>query len=1071
MKIILSALRTLVPIFITIASLALVGHAQIPGRNINMVSGTSWPGGDPFLQRQNEPSIAVSSRNPLHLLAGANDYRTVDLPGLADGEETGDAWLGLFQSMDGGLTWRSTLLPGYPQDNSPEGLASPNKGFQAGADPTVRAGTNGLFYYTGIVFNRDTKGLGQIFVSRFIDNNNSERQDTIQYLNTVVITGGTAGQLIDKPWLGVDIPRTGAGQCQIGTQSFPAGNVYLGYSTFLGTDPSNNPHTAIMFARSGDCGATWTLTKISESFKLNQGTVVAISPLTGAIYVAWRQFATTNSPDGIVVAKSTDGGRSFTKGTLVAAINPFDQASTLISFRTNAFPTMAIDGNDRVYIGWSQRGVGPGGDARIMTTMSADGTTWTTPTPVDASPARGHQIMPAMSFAAGKLMVVFYDLREDHTIGIFTPLANGFFQETRDPRGDLAPAPGQPEKVFTDFIMDAAPPGYSPLQRRHTMDLRAARADASSPSGTATFGPSERVSQYVFGSRPGSTVIEQLQINPPNLPMFALGTAAFIGDYIDINATTFKPTANGGWTFNTDASGPAIFHASWTDNRDVRPPIGSPPDWTKYTPIGNGGQSLFDPTQTVAPCINSFTGSRNQNIYTSRITDGLFVGAAGNTKSLGTVSVNGTQVLLQRAFSVFLQNSNDLTKSFRLTIAGQPVGGKASFEQFTQTTTLDVTIEARATVSRTLFATSTDRRAMIVVNVVEISAPGGSVVANGLTGSVILNPDRTSPDLIDPNVGGTDIANAEVYDPDITTLPVVLSQDIANQDLANQDIANQDIANQDIANPDIANQDIANQDIANVDLANQDIANQDLANQDLANASISDATWTVENNGNTSTTYSVKLLQNVVVPSGFTTQLILTTTNMSLVSRNCTLGFQRQTLVIANVNSPVYTSAQDLASTGIGDPTKTNATITLAPGQEAKLTIRVVDPNRSDAVTFDISKGISPVLVAHGVNSVDARGGSKRTPLTLVITTTMNALPEALKSRSYSATLTALGGIGSYSWRVSEGALPTGLTLNPTTGVISGKPTTRGVTIFTVEAKDSGSPQHVAVRTIKIVVS
>jgi hypothetical protein len=63
--------------------------------------------------------------------------------------------------MDGGLTWRSTLLPGYPQDKSPEGLASPNKGFKAGADPTVRAGTNGLFYYSGIVFNREDKGLGR----------------------------------------------------------------------------------------------------------------------------------------------------------------------------------------------------------------------------------------------------------------------------------------------------------------------------------------------------------------------------------------------------------------------------------------------------------------------------------------------------------------------------------------------------------------------------------------------------------------------------------------------------------------------------------------------------------------------------------------------------------------------------------------------------------------------------------------------------------------------------------------------------------------------------------------------
>src|SRR2546426_3008480 len=84
-----------------------------PGRNINMVSGTTWPGGDPFLQRQNEPSIAVSSRNPLHLLAGANDYRTVDLPGLPNGDETGDAWHGVFKSFDGGLTWSSNLLPGF----------------------------------------------------------------------------------------------------------------------------------------------------------------------------------------------------------------------------------------------------------------------------------------------------------------------------------------------------------------------------------------------------------------------------------------------------------------------------------------------------------------------------------------------------------------------------------------------------------------------------------------------------------------------------------------------------------------------------------------------------------------------------------------------------------------------------------------------------------------------------------------------------------------------------------------------------------------------------------------------
>jgi hypothetical protein len=77
-------------------------NAQIPARNVNMVAGRGWPGGGPFLQRQNEPSVAVSTRNPLHLLAGANDYRTVDLPGLPSGKVTGDAWLGAFKTLDSG---------------------------------------------------------------------------------------------------------------------------------------------------------------------------------------------------------------------------------------------------------------------------------------------------------------------------------------------------------------------------------------------------------------------------------------------------------------------------------------------------------------------------------------------------------------------------------------------------------------------------------------------------------------------------------------------------------------------------------------------------------------------------------------------------------------------------------------------------------------------------------------------------------------------------------------------------------------------------------------------------------
>ena len=70
------------------------GPTLIAGPNVNMVSGTTWPDGDPFLQRQNEPSEAVSTRNPLHLMAASNDYRTVDLPGLPAALPIADSWIG-----------------------------------------------------------------------------------------------------------------------------------------------------------------------------------------------------------------------------------------------------------------------------------------------------------------------------------------------------------------------------------------------------------------------------------------------------------------------------------------------------------------------------------------------------------------------------------------------------------------------------------------------------------------------------------------------------------------------------------------------------------------------------------------------------------------------------------------------------------------------------------------------------------------------------------------------------------------------------------------------------------------
>lgn len=234
--------------------------AQVAGQSVNMVTGTQWPGGDPFLERQNEPSMAVSSRNPLHLMAGNNDYRTVDLPGVNYDEPTGDSWLGLFTSIDGGNVWQSVLVAGYPQDTSPEGMRSPLKSYQAGTDPTVRSGTNGLFYYSGLVFNRDASGSSAVFVARYIDDNNLQGANTMRYLDANIVAAGDATHFIDKPYIAVDIPRAGSPTCSIpGSASVPsamisAGRIYIAYTRFNGDESSTQ--SAIMFSYSNDCGVT-----------------------------------------------------------------------------------------------------------------------------------------------------------------------------------------------------------------------------------------------------------------------------------------------------------------------------------------------------------------------------------------------------------------------------------------------------------------------------------------------------------------------------------------------------------------------------------------------------------------------------------------------------------------------------------------------------------------------------------------------------------------------------------------------------------------------------------------------
>ncbi len=71
------------------------------------------------------------------------------------------------------------------------------------------------------------------------------------------------------------------------------------------------------------------------------------------------------------------------------------------------------------------------------------------------------------------------------------------------------------------------------------------------------------------------------------------------------------------------------------------------------------------------------------------------------------------------------------------------------------------------------------------------------------------------------------------------------------------------------------------------------------------------------------------------------------------------------------------------------------------------------------------------------------------------VSVTTTSLVPATNGVAYSQALTATGGTGSYTWSIISGALQTGLTLNTSTGVISGTPTVSGVATLAFRATDT----------------
>ena len=449
----------------------------------------------------------------------------------------------------------------------------------------------------------------------------------------------------------------------------------MSYAVFTGNTQQDG--TKIVYTRSTNYGDNWEpAMSLSESQSINQAPDIATDQATRRVVLVWRRFAnpTSTQSDAIMSAISLDDGRSFGKATVVANICSFTQGTTSASFRTTAHPFITFDGTAFHAI-WAERqgscGATPNGYSRIvMSNLSFAGGTprWSNPAPVDTvSPAsrRGHEFLPAIAAAGNRILVTWLDTRNDVRVGASFP--------------DPIPDPHVNDYVFA---------GKTKVRRR-SADIFAAEAFAGQ---TPTFGAPKQVSRYMFGAFPGNPTPQPLERNKVNPRMFQSGKVPFLGDYTTAAAVRFvlrDPIASpNAWVSSAGAPNvQAIFQLAWTDNRLVRGDVSAglvDANGSPYTPPPLSVQSEPDPTTPRGVCTPITAGTRDQSVFSARITPPIVLLTASASKPTLFSDATGTH-RIRRSYAIVVRNTlqsagDDKTVSLDIGSALQP-GVTASFRK------------------------------------------------------------------------------------------------------------------------------------------------------------------------------------------------------------------------------------------------------------------------------------------------------------------------------------------------------------------------------------------------------
>ncbi len=190
--------------------------------------------------------------------------------------------------------------------------------------------------------------------------------------------------------------------------------------------------------------------------------------------------------------------------------------------------------------------------------------------------------------------------------------------------------------------------------------------------------------------------------------------------------------------------------------------------------------------------------------------------------------------------------------------------------------------------------------------------------------------------------------------------------------------------------------------------------------------------------------------------------------SLSLVVQAAVTALSITTASLSNATSGTVYSTTLTATGGQSPYTWALASGTLPAGLTLISTSGVLSGTPSQSGTFNFTVSATDSEATPKIASKSLSLIVQAAVPALSITTA--SLSNATSGTAYSTTLAATGGQSPYTWALASGTLPAGLTLNSTSGVLSGTPSQSGTFNFTVSATDSEATPKVASKSLSLIV-